>query len=216
MLAEGRAFNAIDVAEALGCSAEEVDQKWDATKGNGRVKFGGGFYCALIDPEKKIYTFNAFFMSMRKRFTEPGSSIHYFTVEFDPKTLSWADFRGKVLGPTDPASAPESSLRGVIHREWKRLGLSAPPDTGNNGVHASASPFEGFAERANWLGVAVGDDTFGRALLQAGMSEQMIRAWMVDPQVTLEVGGGKGSLFDQLEDLDVEPCLAKCAVLAKL
>jgi hypothetical protein len=54
VLAEDRAFNAIDVAEALGCSAAEVDQKWDATKDNGRVKFGGGFYCALVDPEKKI------------------------------------------------------------------------------------------------------------------------------------------------------------------
>jgi hypothetical protein len=161
-------------------------------------------------------TFNAFFMSMRARFTAPGASIHYFTVEFDPAQLSWADFRGKVLGPTDPASAPEASLRGVIHADWEKLGLGAPPDTGNNGVHASASPFEGFAERANWLGVRASEDEFGRALLRAGLPEEMIRAWAVDPQVTLEAGEGKGSLFDQLEDLDVGPCLAKCAQLSKL
>ena len=134
VLAENRAFNAIDCAEALGCSPKELDEKWVATKGNGRVKLGGGFYCALIDPEKKIYTFNAFFMAMRKRFTAPGSSIHYFTIEFNPAKLSWAEFRGKVLGPTDPATAPEDSLRGIIHADWKKLGLSAAPDTGNNGV----------------------------------------------------------------------------------
>ena len=30
------------------------------------------------------------------KFTAPGTSIHYYVVEFDPADLSWADFRGKV------------------------------------------------------------------------------------------------------------------------
>ena len=38
-------------------------------------------------------------MRMRGKFTEPSGSIHFFSVEFDPSTLSWADFRGAVLGP---------------------------------------------------------------------------------------------------------------------
>jgi hypothetical protein len=33
------------------------------------VKFGGGFYCGLIDG---LYVFNGFFMSMRSKFTAPG------------------------------------------------------------------------------------------------------------------------------------------------
>ena len=41
-----------------------------------------------------------------------GTSIHYYVVEFEPSTLSWSDFRGKVLGPTDPKDAPSDSLRG--------------------------------------------------------------------------------------------------------
>jgi len=59
-----------------------------------------------------LYVFNGFFMSMRSGFTKPGLSIHWYTVEWDEKTLSWEDFRGKLLGPTDPKDAPADSLRG--------------------------------------------------------------------------------------------------------
>merc|ERR1712083_1122334 len=99
------------------------------------------------------YVFNAFFMSMRSAFTAPGKQIHYYTVEWDESKLSWEDFRGKVLGPTDPKDGPEGSLRRKMYDEWKSLGLPGQPNTGDNGVHASASPFEGLCERMNWLEV---------------------------------------------------------------
>jgi hypothetical protein len=57
--------------------------------------------------------------------------------------VAWADFRGKVLGPTNPADAPADSLRGMLNADWQSLGLKSAPNTGDNGVHASASPFEG-------------------------------------------------------------------------
>jgi hypothetical protein len=87
------------------------------------VKFGGGFYCGLVSvPEHKpIYVFNAFFMSMRAKFVTPGTSIHYYVVEFEPSTLSWSDFRGKVLGPTDPKDAPNDSLRGSFLFTYPRI-----------------------------------------------------------------------------------------------
>ena len=53
-------------------------------------------------------------------------------------------------------------------------------------VHASASPFEGLAERTNWLGVAIADDSFGKALLAAGVPEETIKKWSSDPQVTYD------------------------------
>jgi hypothetical protein len=56
-----------------------------------------------------------------------------------------------VLGPTDPKQAPEGSLRNMILNDWQALGLEYEPNTGDNCVHASASPFEGLAERLNWL-----------------------------------------------------------------
>ena len=37
-------------------------------------------------------------MDMRGKFTTPGTCIHYYEVEWDPKDLSWGDFREKVLG----------------------------------------------------------------------------------------------------------------------
>ena len=114
-----------------------------------------------------------------------------------------------MLGPTDPATAP-TSLRGEILRDYKSS-ASPTPFTGENGVHASASPLEGLAERANWLGANIAKDTFGAALMKAGVSKKTIEAWSVDPQVTH--AEGKGSVFDLLEDLDADACVAKCLTI---
>ena len=35
-------------------------------------------------------TFNAFFMTMRGKFTTPGTSIHYYVVQFDPDKVHLA------------------------------------------------------------------------------------------------------------------------------
>ena len=77
---------------------------------------------------------NGFYMAMREKFTKPGTSIYYYLVEWDPAKLSWEDFRGKVLGATDPAKAEGGSLRRAIYTDWKQLGLAAEPDVGDNGI----------------------------------------------------------------------------------
>jgi hypothetical protein len=92
--------------------------------------------------------------------------------------ISWSDFRGKVLGPTDPADAPTDSLRGIIMADWKKLGLASEPNTGDNGVHASASPFEATAELNNWLSQSFPDTKFGASLLAAGVSEATIKSYV--------------------------------------
>lgn len=214
----GRVFNAMDGCADLGITADEMDTQWGiCKKAKKLIKFGGGFYCGLIEIEGKepAYVFNGFFMSMRSKFTAPG--LYYFTVEFDPATLSWEAFRGQVLGPTDPAEAPADSMRGLILADWKNLGLAAEPNVGDNGVHASASPFEGFAERNNWLEVKLEDDAFGRAMKEGGIPEEWIKAGTVDPQVPgAKEGGAKGSLFDAVEDMDAQDCLNKLKELSAL
>jgi len=220
VLAEGRAMNAMDASKHLGLDAEEFEKVWGQVKqAKKMIKFGGGFYCGYVDGvegKSPVYTFNAFFMSMRTKFTDPSVSIHYFTVEFDPKALSWADFRGKVLGPTDPADAPKDSLRGMIAKDWQALGLKAECNTGDNAVHASASPFEALAEKTNWLKKTITEDGFGSALIAAGVSEAMIKDWSVDPQVVLPgQDGKKGSLFDQLEDMNLDECISKAVEISK-
>merc|ERR1719461_2246473 len=212
VLADGLAYNAIDGAAKLGMNATELELAWrDAKKKyDACIKFGGGFYCSKI---QDIYIFNGFFMSMRNKYVAKGKSIAWFTVSWDANALSWEDFRGKVLGPTNPADAPATSVRGIIYNKWESLGLPAQPDTGDNGVHASASPFEGLAERANWLKCKVEDDGFGKALLDAGISADTIKAWSVDPQVKVDADGKMGSLFDALEDMNAGDCLAKAKTL---
>mmetsp|Transcript_48970 Transcript_48970/g.131053 ORF Transcript_48970/g.131053 Transcript_48970/m.131053 type:complete len:450 (-) Transcript_48970:49-1398(-) len=215
-LKDGKVFNAKEACDELGVDAAKLDELWAAAKKDKKlVKFGGGFYCGQIESgDKKIYAFNGFFMAMRSKFVTPGTSIYYYVVEWESSSCSWEDFRGKVLGPTDPATAPADSLRGLISTKWEELGLKAPCNTGDNGVHASASPFEGLAERMNWLGYRAERDQFGRLLLKAGVSVNLIKEWSVDPQVSFGVLTITKSLFDTLEDTDSDYCLALCQLIA--
>lgn len=207
-LKQGNVYNALDACKFLGLTADQLDAAWGPAK---KVKLGGGFYCGKIEIPGKpsVYVFNGFFMSMRAKFVTPGTSIHWYNVEFDPHQLNWSTFRGQVLGPTDPKAGPADSLRGVILKDWKKLGLGYEPNVGDNGVHASASPFEGLAERMNWLHATAETDPFGSKLIAAGVNSKIIKEWSVDPQVK-----GK-SLFDQLEDLDAAECIQKATALAK-
>jgi len=154
-------------------------------------------------------------MAMRSKFVEKGTSIYTFVVEWEPSKLSWESFRGELLGPTDPAEAPEGSIRRTILDNYEDLGLSSKPNKGDNGVHASASPFEGLAEKMNWLQMNIEDDKFGKALLHNGLTAEVIKAWSVDPRVTLP-SGDKGSVFDALEDSNVDDCLKKLVELNSL
>jgi hypothetical protein len=207
-LNDGKVFNALDACAHLGITADQLDAAWGPAK---KVKFGGGFYCGKVEIEGKepIFVFNGFFMAMRSKFVTPGTSIHYYVVEFSPSELPWSEFRGQVLGPTDPEQAPADSLRGLILNHWEILDLGYKPNVGDNGVHASASPFEALAERNNWLKVPIEEDSFGQKLLESGLSKETIQKWSVDPQVK-----GK-SLFDSLEDLDSDACVAKAVELNK-
>jgi len=216
-LASGKVLNAMDGCAKLGIDATQMDAEWAKAKAAKKlVKFGGGFYCGLVEVEGKdpLYIFNGFFMAMRAKFTEKGTSIHYYSVEWDPTKFSWADFRGKVLGPTDPEEAPQDSLRGEILAKWEELGLKAKPNVGDNGMHASASPFEALAERNNWMGVPLAKDRFGSVLLSEGVTLDVLKAWSVDPQVPMD-GGKQGSIFDALEDLDADLCVKKMVQLSK-
>merc|ERR1712139_531659 len=96
----------------------------------------------------------------------------------------------------------------------KDLGLKAECNVGDNGVHASASPFEALAERINWLGYRADRDNFGKLLLKAGVSRSLIKDWSNDPQVTFGVLPITKSLFDSLEDTDSDYCLALCQMMA--
>jgi len=218
-LDKGVVLNAADACTQLGLDAAGLNAEWaKAKKANKLIKFGGGFYCGLIDTvpnQAPKYVFNGFFMNMRNDYVKPGAEIHYYVVEWDSKKTAWADFRGSVLGPTDPADAPADSMRGLIYSNWKALGLPSQPNVGENGVHASASPFEALAERMNWLGAKLEEDAFAQSLIAAGIPAETIKEWSVDPVVTYgsEQYPIKKSLFDSLEDTDSDMCIAQAMMI---
>jgi hypothetical protein len=99
--------------------------------------------------------------------------------------------------------------------QYKKLGLRAEPNKGDNGVHASASPFEGLAEKGNWLSQDPTDDSFGKILLEAGISKATMRTWFKDPQIKI-TESTTGSVFDALEDMDADDCLQKMIKLSEM
>merc|ERR1712137_279108 len=121
------------------------------------------------------------------------------------------DFRARVIGETNPSVAPSESLRGAIFSNWRELGLQAEPNIGNNGVHASASPFEGLAERANWLNTPLGEDPFGKEMLAAGIPLKSIEEWTKDPNVFYEESDV--SVFDLFEDQEQDEILTRARTI---
>lgn len=98
VLAEKRACNAIEACKRFQCDIDELNQAW-RNSDTKIVKFGGGFYCGLVHvKDKSLYVFNAFFMSMREKFVAPGSSIHCYVIQWEPRKLSWRSFRKNLLG----------------------------------------------------------------------------------------------------------------------
>eukprot|EP00045_Choanoeca_perplexa_P004555 m.39084 g.39084 ORF g.39084 m.39084 type:complete len:381 (-) comp12637_c0_seq1:63-1205(-) len=205
-LAKGKVYNAAGACTKLAINGNQLDKKWSTLKRDvNLLKFGGGFYVAKLSDD--VYAINGFYMSMRSAYVKFGASIHWFTVEWSPDTLSWEDFRAKTLGATDPSTAAKGSVRRHIYDNYKSLDLAEKPNVGDNGVHASASPFEAMAERVNWVGASLETDGFGKAMLAAGIPRATVDAWSQDPQVAFD--GGKASLFDLLEDMNSRDCLEK-------
>lgn len=209
VLKEKKAYNAKQAMEKLNVDGDGLEKLWrDQLKKNvNLIKFGGGFYCGkLIVNDEEMFVFNGFYPQMRSKYTKEPAKIHYYTIEFDPRTLSWEEFRNEVLGTTDPTEAVDGSLRRVIYENFELLDLPAKPDTGDNGVHASASPFEASAERVNWLSYdSYEDDQYLAGVIASGVPEDKLKSWLGDAQVKYE--GKKQSIFDILEDKDSKEVL---------
>ncbi|GMH86292.1 hypothetical protein TrVE_jg9123 [Triparma verrucosa] len=213
---EGRCVNALQACERWNVNESTLEKLWRSSeKSHKVVKFGGGFYCGLLECEgEELYVFNAFFMEMRSKFIG-DNEVYFFSVEWEKGVLDWEGFRNRLLGPTDPNEAPEGSIRRTILEKWEEFGLKSKPNKADNGVHASASPLEGLSEKCNWLGSSIDSESFGKALLFNGFDEQTIKEYCIDPSVegAKDDGVGKGSVFDAVEDMDAEDCLRKLCMI---
>ena len=188
-------------------SVKDLDSAWTAGK---KVKLAGGLYIGRLEALEKDSTIapqyrpllvvNGFYAGMRADYITKGHSVLYFTVEWKEKDLSWKDFRGLVVGATDPVKAHPDSLRGKMLKHWKDLGLAEAPSVQNNCVHASAGPIEAMRERATWIEMPIEKDPFAQVMLDQGIPLDMIKAWADNAQVT--VGDKSGPAFDVFEDVD--------------
>lgn len=204
---EGRVLNAKEFEERYK-DQDAIMKSWEAEAAKKTVVAPGVIVGLLVghpsaagshfdDSRSKnqkvqcTYVINAFYMNMRARYTHPKSSVTAMILAFDEKKLSWKDFRGVLIGKTNPEKAAKGSLRKEILEKWKALKLDARPDYGNNGVHASAGPIEALRERSIWFEVDLKKDAFVQSLLKKGMSMDKVTQLMDDIKV-----------FDDTEDMN--------------
>jgi len=205
-------LSAATATMTLGLQPLEVSDRFDAlTLGVDKIKLGSGFFVGKVGG--KYFVVNGSYLRERAKYTSPGSKIVCFLVEWEPTVISWGRFLEEVIGAADPRAARPGSMRGAMLARWEALGLEAAPDASDNGVHASAGPFEGMVEKMNWLGMPPQEDPFGRALLASGVDREMLTAWLGNPTVLFE--GEKQSVFELLESLDVGLCLEHAVRISK-
>jgi len=216
VLAGGQAVTALEVMKTLGVDGQGMEQIWRRIKGEGNlVKLGGGFYAGKVRADPPLYCFNGFYMSMRDKYASAASKIHVFIVNWSSEKKSWESFRDEFLGPTDPKTAPEDSLRGHILANWQSLGLPAEPDVGDNCVHGSASPFEAWVEIQNWVKQAPDASDFGKAIKEVVAADKLDK-WTYDPRITYghKAFPVSNSVFDAVENLDSGACLTLLHAMA--
>lgn len=206
---EGTILNIAGTQAKFGWSVEKLGEEFEKAKtANGTFKLAPGCYVVWME-EQKIFLVNGFYAAMRAEYVAPTAVVSWYVVSWPEAKLAWADFRGKVLGATDPTTAESSSVRAKVLANCKAMGLSFVPNTGKNCVHGSASPLEAFNERRIWVGAQTRSDSFGAALLAAGITTQQVDWMCSNPTVD-----GK-PLFDIVEDTNTSDCLKTLVEVAK-
>merc|ERR1712167_93959 len=207
-LDEGRVLNAQEALEQLKLSPQALSAacmiSW--------VKLASGCYCASVrsgENEPDRFVINGYYAAMRHEYTRPGPALYWFSVRWRPGDLSWASFRETVIGSNKVEGRCPSSLRAAFADQWQDLDLERAPTVLRNCVHASASAFEGFIERKNWLGATIESDVFGQQLLYIGRDSSILEFLSTDPQIRDDrTATGKAiHVFDRLENFGVHETL---------
>jgi hypothetical protein len=207
LASEGKILNLAQFQKKSGKDALEVERLWREAA---PLKLAPGTYVGTVEGD---FVLNAFYGSMRHQYVGADVQVLYFVVRFPESKLCWKDFRGKVIGATNPAQAVKGSLRNIILTNYEDLGIKNEPNTGANGVHASAGPIEGLRERMVWLGADLETDPFGKAMLAAGVKRELLDSWLRNDRVT--IAGDTDNAYDLLEDMDSSKVL-KLAKTSKL
>ena len=121
----------------------ELERIW---REESALRLGSGLYVGRlqISGSPTLHVINGFYGSMRHKYVREGAQIYWMVCEFD---FPWKEFRGQVIGATDPAKAEPGSVRAKLLQDRETLGLGKV-GLAFNGIHASAGPVEAARERA--------------------------------------------------------------------
>lgn len=206
---DGTILNIAGAMAKYQWTVEKLGEEFEKAKAaNGAFKLAPGCYIVWMS-EQGFFLINGFYAAMRAEYVAPTAVVSWYVVSWPEEKLSWGDFRALVLGATDPTTASSSSIRAKVLANCKAMGLSFVPNTGKNCVHGSASPLEAFNERRIWVGAQTRTDSFGAALIAAGLTTQQVDWMCSNPTVD-----GK-PLFDIVEDTNTSDCLKTLVDIAK-
>jgi hypothetical protein len=184
----------------------------------GTKKLAGGTYALPLRVFGQRYiVLNPFHPYQLEAFTGEDKSI--FAFEGRSKT-SWPDLRRRFTGATDPKKASDGSVRAELLKDFEKLGIQEISQ-GSNGIHVSAGPLEGMVELQRFFSdptleqaLTPAQTCFGRDLLSAGMSDEIIKLFSENHIVNLE--SGPVSAFDLTEELDSREGVRRLAEASSL
>lgn len=198
-------YNSRDACRILEATPESLFNAWmDCTHRGKVVRLGRDFHCGLIDSfvgKPAVYCINGYFLGLQAEYSAPSASIHYYCIEWDNAHHSWQQFQDQVVGAEDPSLAHPMSLRSMLGAEWRSLGMASSLGAVRNGLHVSSSAFEALAEVDIWASHLVEGDRLREELLQIGLTDSMLKDWMLNVSV-------KGQpVFDQLQGKGSRECV---------
>lgn len=218
MISSGAILNSKQFMESEGggtpdapMAPKDLFATWNLAEAKG-AKLAPGCYVRQVvgvgpgeeeeeDSPPSKWVINGFYPLMRSKYLEEEAAIQLFVVAFDPDKLSWAQFRGDLIGATNPASAAEGSLRALCKAKFAELGLKEEPNNTDNCVHASAGPLEGIKERSIWLDWTLETDPTGSKMLDICLDEKSgIEQLLQDPPIDLYGLPPGTTAFDLTED----------------
>ena len=223
-------------SEEFPLAAKDLSQLWDSVPEKVKVA-SGAYVCRVrgggsddLDDDMEdvppVFVVNGFYPLLKAKFEAKDAKIRLFVVAFDPKILTWADFRRNVIGATNPDKAAPGSLRADILENFEALGIREPPNTTDNGVHGSAGPLEALKERILWLNFDKCADPTGSKLSELALWDPSTKSLLDDllqnPIVDSNLlgGGSEWALasskkaFDLTEDKDTPDLYALANNLA--
>lgn len=206
LIRKNKILNATEACHYFEITENELASKWRSCAVRGReLCVADNIWVCLIDnvPHKPSrYVINGQFLSSKNELLAPASSIYYFVLAWDIDVMTYQSFLNDVLGSESFSNARPMSIRGMLYRNWKQMGLRRAPSSGESCIYASCSAFESLVDRINWLDQDINLDIMGTAMMEMGISLDVITACKIDPVVN-----GR-SLLSHLKACDAEMCIS--------